>query len=68
MALTPPLWFSLAPAVLVLATFPSGRAWGLALLTLDASAFRRRSIKLGPHSVNNRMKIDIGIDKSREGL
>src|SRR5262245_32898915 len=68
MALMPPLWFSLAPAVLILTTFPSGRAWGLAFFTLDASAFCGRGIKLGPHSVNNRMKIDIGIDKSGEGL
>jgi len=62
------LWFPLAPAVFALAAFPSCWALGLTFLILAIGAFSRRGIKMGPHGINNSMKIDIGIDKSREVL
>src|SRR6266545_7227712 len=62
------LWFPLAPAVFALAAFPSCWALGLTFLILAIWAFSRRGIQMGPHGINNSMKIDIGINKSREVL
>ena len=40
----------------------------MALLTLAALAFCRRGIEMRSHGINDSMKIDIRVDKSREAL
>jgi len=68
MALAPSLRFPFSRPFFALTPLPSRWALGLALLTLDALAFCRRSIEMRSHGINDGMKIDIRVDKSREVL
>src|SRR5205085_11801993 len=68
MALAPSLRFPFSRAFFALTPPPSRRALGLALLTLDALAFCWRGIEMRPHGINDGMKIDIRVDKSRQVL
>src|SRR5574341_972205 len=68
MALPPSLRCPGARAFFSLAPPPACWALGLPLLTLSALAFCQRGIDMGSHAINDGMKIDIRVDKSREVL